>query len=142
MEKPNRLPRLRARSKLWSARPEQILPRSRVKWATDSSGNLQFFQNANTALSALSFPQGGNVGDRNALTGPGFWNVDMGVAKFFAVPWSERQRLQFRWDSFNTFNHPSFNPPNPTLLNTSSFGFIGSTSSTPRVMQLALRFEF
>jgi Carboxypeptidase regulatory-like domain len=109
---------------------------------TDSSGNLQFFQNANTALSALSFPQGGNVGDRNALTGPGFWNVDMGVAKFFVVPWSERQRLQFRWDSFNTFNHPSFNPPNPTLLNTSSFGFIGSTSSTPRVMQLALRFEF
>ncbi len=82
------------------------------------------------------------MGTRNAFNGPGFWNVDMGVSKRFTMPWSEKQKLVFRWDSFNTFNHPSFNPPASTLNNESSFGFIRSTSSTPRVFQLALRYEF
>jgi hypothetical protein len=111
------------------------------------SGNLQFFKDVNNALNSLSFPEGGLIGNRNAFNGPGFWNVDMGVSKGFAMPWSEKQKLVFRWDSFNTFNHPSFNPPgssgsNSTLSNLSTFGLITSTSSVPRVFQLALRYEF
>jgi hypothetical protein len=111
---------------------------------TDSGGNLQFFQNVTTALSGLSFPEGGMIGTRNAVTGPGFFNTDMGVAKRFAMPWSENHRLVFRWDSFNTFNHPNFAPPNSTLSNVSSFGFITSiaNNTAPRVFQLALRYEF
>jgi len=66
----------------------------------------------------------------------------MGVSKGFMMPWSEKQKLVFRWDSFNTFNHPSFNPPASTLSNLSSFGFITSTSSVPRVFKLALRYKF
>jgi len=43
----------------------------------------------------------------------------------------------------NTFNHPSFNGPgSATLSNTSSFGIINSTASSPRVSQIALRYEF
>jgi hypothetical protein len=110
---------------------------------TDANGNLQYFANPNTALSNLDFPFAGAVGNRNAATGPGFFNVDMGVSKAFQMPWSENQRLVFRWDSFNTLNHPSFNGPgSATLSNTSSFGFISSTASVPRVSQFALRFEF
>jgi hypothetical protein len=72
------------------------------------------------------------------------------------MPWSERQRLRLRMDSFNVLNHPSFNPPgtvggtngsgisgnNTSLSDTSTFGIITSTSSVPRVLQFALRYEF
>ena len=109
---------------------------------TDSGGNLQFFRDSAGALGSLSFPEGGMIGTRNALTGPGFWNIDMGVSKSFAMPYSEKHHLVFRWDSFNTFNHPSFDPPNSTLSKTSNFGFITSTASLPRVFQVALRYEF
>jgi hypothetical protein len=110
---------------------------------TDASGNLQYFANPTTALSNISFPFAGGVGNRNAAVGPGFFDMDMGVSKSFQMPWSDKQRLKFRWDSFNTFNHPSFNgPASATLSSTSSFGIINSTASTPRVSQFALRYEF
>jgi hypothetical protein len=123
---------------------------------TEGGNTLQFFKNVNTALASLSFPQGGDVGTRNDIIGPGFFNIDMGLTKSFKMPWSERQRLRLRMDSFNTFNHPSFNPPgtvggtngsgisgnNTSLSSASTFGIITSTSSTPRVLQFALRYEF
>jgi hypothetical protein len=110
---------------------------------TDANGNLQYFANPTAALANLSFPMAGGVGNRNAATGPGFFDLDMGVFKSFQLPWGEKQRLVFRWDSFNTLNHPSFSPPaTNTLSDTSSFGIINSTASVPRVSQFALRFEF
>ncbi|HEY2548717.1 MAG TPA: hypothetical protein VGI46_21760, partial [Candidatus Acidoferrum sp.] len=110
---------------------------------TDANGNLQYFANPTAALSNISFPYAGGVGNRNAAVGPGFFDMDMGVSKSFQMPWSDKQRLKFRWDSFNTFNHPSFNgPASATLSSTSSFGIINSTASTPRVSQFALRYEF
>jgi hypothetical protein len=110
---------------------------------TDANGNLQYFANPTAALANLSFPMAGGVGNRNAARGPGFFDIDMGVFKSFQMPWGEKQRLVFRWDSFNTLNHPSFNPPaTNTLSDTSSFGIINSTASVPRVSQFALRFEF
>lgn len=109
---------------------------------TDSGGNLQYFRSVTGALSSLSFPEGGMIGTRNAINGPGYWSIDMGISKSFVMPWSEKQRLVLRGDSFNVFNHPSFNPPASTLSNLSSFGFVTSTSSTPRVLQVALRYEF
>jgi Tol biopolymer transport system component len=47
---------------------------------------------------------------RNQLTGPGRNNWDMAPLKDFELPWfgTERSRLQFRWETFNTFNHPQW----------------------------------
>ena len=123
----------------------QVGPASNLKPGihTDAGGNLQYFQDQTAALAALSFPQGGDVGTRNALQGPGYTQVDMGVIKTFGLPWSENQKLKFRWDSFNTFNHPTFNgPASASLSSTGNFGIITSTASAPRVMQFALRYEF
>ena len=120
-------------------------PRSALKPGihTDAGGNLQYFANVNTALSALGFDENGQVGNRNVFNGPSFSNVDLGLAKSFKMPWSERQQLKLRWDAFNALNHPSFNPPGSnSLSNLGDFGLISSTASTPRVMQVALRFEF
>ena len=51
------------------------------------------------------------------------------------------QRLQFRAEVFNVTNTPSFNAPN-TAVDTAAGGRVTSTSSTPRQMQFALKYEF
>jgi len=50
-------------------------------------------------------------------------------------------RLQFRAESFNTFNHPHFNGPNANV-GASDYGFISSTIGSPRELQLALKLYF
>jgi carboxypeptidase family protein len=110
---------------------------------TDTAGGgLQFFANQDDALNALTFPQAGAIGNRNSFHGPHFSNVDLAVLKNFKMPWSEKQLLQFRWESFNAFNHPSFNNPAANFGDPGSFGVITSTLSNPREMQFALRYEF
>ena len=110
---------------------------------TDSGGALQYFASQSTAISSVGFPFGGGTGTRNAARGPGFSSVDMGVWKSFKVPKAERQQFILRLDTFNTFNHPVFNgPSSATIFDTSQFGIVTSTASTPRVLQVALRYEF
>jgi hypothetical protein len=105
-------------------------------------GSIQFFGNQGTALTALSFPlNGSSAGNRNVLRGQSFWNVDTTVLKNFSLPWSETQRIQFRWDSFNAFNNNSFALP-LTSIQMLQFGQIVNSVGSPREMQFALRFEF
>jgi Carboxypeptidase regulatory-like domain len=106
-----------------------------------TDGQVQFFANQTTANAAFAFPFGGGTGNRNAARGPNFSNVDMGLFKNFATPWSDRQHFQFRADAFNVFNNVSFAPPG-NLLDGGSFGVINSQENAPRVLQVALRFEF
>jgi len=106
----------------------------------DSSSTIQFFTDPTTALAALRFPRHGEIGNRNVLRGPGFWNIDTAVLKNFKLR-SETRRLQFRWEMYNTFNHNSFGLPNANITS-SSFGLITGSASAPREMQFALRFLF
>jgi len=108
---------------------------------TGSSSTLQFFRDPTAALGALRNPNNGEIGNRNNLRGPRFSNVDLAVLKNFKMPWSEKHRLQFRWEMFNAFNHPSFNEPNANF-NSGSFGVISGERSSPREMQFALRYDF
>jgi hypothetical protein len=97
----------------------------------------------------------GNVG-RNALSGPGFYNVDLGVAKSFALPWlGETSRLGFRVDAYNVLNHANLGNP-MTQLTETNFGvaFYGRSgvgngfpatsplNETPRILQLSVRMTF
>jgi carboxypeptidase family protein len=108
---------------------------------TDPGGVLQYFASQSAAINGVGFPFAGGTGTRNAARGPGFSSVDMGLQKSFKV--SERQQLKLRMDTFNTFNHPVFNgPSSATIFDTSQFGIINSTASTPRVLQVSLRYEF
>jgi hypothetical protein len=108
---------------------------------TTSSGTIQFFGDRTAALGALTFPQHGQIGNRNILKGPGFWNVDLAVLKNFQMPWSERQRLQLRWEMYNAFNHNNFGLPNATITS-ANFGVISASANNPREMQFAIRYEF
>ncbi len=76
---------------------------------------------------------------RNTYIGPGSFNTDLGLHKNFAV--TERAKAQFRFEAFNLFNN--VNLANPTGTVTSgNFMKITSTATDPRILQLALRFQF
>jgi hypothetical protein len=86
----------------------------------------------------------GNEG-RNTLRGPGAWNTDISLSRSFPI--SEKgQRLDFRAEAFNVFNHPRFlNPGSGVLptatMNSPAFGQITSARD-PRIMQFALKYIF
>jgi hypothetical protein len=93
----------------------------------------------------------GTIG-RNPLTGPGRNNWDMALLKNFTLPWfgSEHSSIQFRWETFNTFNHPEWKGVNAGCSDTTDFGQPCTTrkkgwinAAWPnRIMQLGLKFIF
>jgi hypothetical protein len=105
-------------------------------------GNLQYFASQANALSAFSFPFGGQIGSRNNLRGPGYYTVDLRLKKEIKLPGSERQKLQFFAEAFNAFNHENFVDPN-TNISSGSFGALTATRGEgARQMQFALRYQF
>jgi carboxypeptidase family protein len=102
---------------------------------------IQFFSDPTATLAGLPFPTALVIGNRNTLRSTGFWNIDLSVLKKWKMPWSEKHTLQFRWESYNLFNHNVFANPNLTITS-SSFGQITSSASAPREMQFALRYDF
>ena len=100
----------------------------------------------------------GNVG-RNILRGPKQFNMDFSISKRFRI--NEAKNIELRADFFNFFNNVNFaNPisnfaavpinlinPNTGRINPDGnvnlgFGQIISTSNNPRIIQLALKFNF
>ena len=85
----------------------------------------------------------GNLGF-DAITGPGRNNFDLSLIKNFAF--TERFRLEFRVDAFNTFNHPQFQGNADTGglgtgQGSGGFGVI-TQAYDPRELQLALKLIF
>jgi hypothetical protein len=75
---------------------------------------------------------------RNTYRGPGSFNTDFGLHKDFQF--TERQKLQFRFEAFNAFNNVNLSNPTATVT---SGNFMKITSAgDPRILQFALRFEF
>ncbi len=92
---------------------------------------------------------------RNILRGPGRNNWDMALLKNFQTPWfsGEHSTVQFRLETFNTFNHAQFQGINASCSGATAPGSpcngannIGngevSSAWAPRVMQLALKLIF
>lgn len=82
----------------------------------------------------------------NAFRGPGVEDFDISFFKNF--PFSESCSVQFRVETYNTFNHPQFN----TVYNNAQFnksgqqvnGLLGQISGDylPRQIQFALKVIF
>ncbi|MFL6254702.1 MAG: carboxypeptidase regulatory-like domain-containing protein [Pyrinomonadaceae bacterium] len=94
--------------------------------------------NNGVVVSATQWWCDGTVG-RNTFTGPGFWNFDFGLHKKFKI--TEGSSLQLQANAFNIFNHTNFGIPVGNI-NSPDFGKSTFTVGTPRVMQLAIRFDF
>jgi hypothetical protein len=128
--------------------------------AAGTFGVLRYNPDAFALPTGLTF---GNVG-RNTLRLPGRLNFDFGLFKRF--DFKERYAFEFRWETFNIFNHPQLDAvsgnTNATGTGaTSSMGCVNPATNTgggdacassgflvlnhshnPRIMQFGLRFQF
>jgi hypothetical protein len=83
----------------------------------------------------------GNIALQPVL-GPGQFNWDMSLRRKMALKKVEGSNLEFRADVFNTFNHPQFSNPSSNVGSATTFGVITATSTGPRIIQLALKYNF
>ena len=79
----------------------------------------------------------GNAG-AYSLSGPGSFDMDLGVSRFFKV--HESQKLEVRFEFFNATNHVRFANPVATVSN-AHFGQIQSAGD-PRILQAAMKYHF
>jgi len=91
-----------------------------------------------TALAGDLGTDVGNVG-RNVLRGPTQSNLDFSAGKRF--PLTESKGFEFRADFFNLLNHGDRDNP-ISDISAGDFGRIVSFSSSPRIIQLSLTFNF
>ena len=114
-----------------AGRPDVIAGSS----STGSKTVAQWFNTA--AFAAPAFGYFGNAG-RNLVRGPGVAKWDISVLKNFRF--SEHLNTQFRWETFNTFNHPNFDGVSGNF-GSGNFGQVTSARD-PRAMQFGLKVEF
>jgi hypothetical protein len=80
------------------------------------------------------------------LWGPGLWNYDMSLQKYFSI--TESKRLQLRGDFLDAFNHMNLGNPSATIADVADGGtaqplagrITGGSGS--RIIQLGLKFMF
>ena len=98
-------------------------------------------------VSQFVFPAQRTIGSlgRNTLITAGIATVDLGMSK--NITFSDTQRMQFRFEVFNLLNRANMGIPDTTVFNnrgvaTAGAGFIASTSTAARQIQLGLRFDW
>jgi len=145
-------------------RPNLLGPAVAAHRTIDSDGFPQYFNVTSFGTPLLSpgsnttytcpapagAPQDCNFGDmpRNAVSGPDYWDVDMGLSKDFAL--TEKSHIQLRAEAFNLFNHTNFSDPNTSVpdtggqLTSTNFGTFGEITSTlpARILQVAGKIVF
>jgi hypothetical protein len=86
-------------------------------------------------------PQPGQVGTlaRNAFNGPAFFNMDFAITKGIQI--RENLKLDLKGQAFNVLNHPTFFVGDQNI-NSTSFGQIQFTQSTPRIVQIGATLVF
>ena len=93
---------------------------------------------------AFALPATGTLGTTGVgvIVAPGFWEWDQTMVRQFRV--TESQHIEFRAEAFNVTNTERLGLPGVVLSSTSTFGKITSSAvgSTPRVIQLALKYVF
>ena len=72
--------------------------------------------------------------------GPGYANFDLMLGKRFDI--GGPRYGEFRIEAFNVLNHPSFGAPGRDFASPATFGMIRNTVSSPRVIELVLKFYF
>jgi hypothetical protein len=92
-----------------------------------------------TAFTTPAVGAFGNVGF-DSVRGPGRDNWNLSLFKSFLLNEARGSRLEFRAESFNTWNHTQFNGVSNTASN-SNFGQVTSAFD-PRVFQLGLKLFF
>src|ERR1700754_2255516 len=124
-----------------------IADEARIVGYVANNPNAQYIQ---AGLGALS------NGGRNTLQLPGINNLDFSIFKNFALGEGSK-KIQLRADFYNAFNHPQYAPGSVNgvePIDTTGVGQVNTVGQTdfdvpshvftshPRVIQLAVRFDF
>ena len=113
----------------------------------DLVGSISYPKTVNSWFntSAFAAPPPGTWGTLgyNSLRGPGRNNWNLSLFKQFVINEDRGSRIEFRADSFNTFNHTQFGGPGQnggisTNLGAGNFGAV-TGAWDPRVFQLGLK---
>jgi hypothetical protein len=132
----------------WELPSAAILVGSKPKTGAfiGQNGNPNLFKDPVAAQSDFRYSYPGESGQRNELRGPGYFGIDSGLSKTWAI--TESQDLKFSWEVFNVTNSVRFDvaplPQGNGQLEQPQgvFGNYNSTLTKPRVMQFALRYSF
>ena len=104
---------------------------------------------------AFAIPAAGVLGNlgRNALIGPGFYNLDVSLERAFAI--REGMRLSARASAFNLLNHANLGNPITALADpnfgialfgrqgfSTGFPAVAPLNETPRQLQFSVKFQF
>ncbi len=115
----------------------------------DANGNPQFFDNPGAINAGVNtggpvrLPYPGETGERNNFRGDGYFGLDSGLSKAWAI--RENSHLRFAWEVYNVTNTVRFDPAPPSLNGGLTSGTLGIASillTQPRRMQFSLRYDF
>ena len=89
----------------------------------------------------------GNM-ERNSVTGPAFWTIDLALSKLIAF--GAAQNLELRVEAFNLLNHFNWGNPGTNLNAPATFGRVQSLAGTPpnavvgtpRILQFGVKYGF
>ncbi|HEX4423960.1 MAG TPA: carboxypeptidase-like regulatory domain-containing protein [Terriglobales bacterium] len=113
----------------------------------DSNGSPQAFADPNAITTGYfngspernAYP--GEAGQRNQFRGDGYFGIDSGLSKSWAV--REGQEVKFAWEVFNVTNSVRFDVRSMNVdASSGGFGLYNSTLTTPRIQQFSLRYSF
>jgi hypothetical protein len=111
--------------------------------ARDSGGQPNAFKSQTVALNNIRPPYASETGERNFYRGDGYFSIDTGISKIFAI--AEKQQIKFAWEIFNVTNTMRFDPAsvsNNPFGNPGSYGRYTALLNQGRRMQGSLRFSF
>ena len=105
---------------------------------TDPRNELPYFNTSLFSPNALGTP---GTASRRSFHGPGAINFDLALRRFFKF--SDKRMMEFRLETFNTFNHAQFFGPVAVNgdIDSDLFGHVVN-AAPPRLMQAALKFTF
>ncbi|MBV8819904.1 MAG: carboxypeptidase regulatory-like domain-containing protein [Acidobacteriaceae bacterium] len=92
----------------------------------------------NPAAFAATAPLKFGTSGRDIIQAPSWWDTDISAFKNFPI--RESMYLQFRAEAFNALNNVKFFPPDMSVVSP-TFALLES-ADRPRVLQMALRFNF
>jgi len=129
--------------------PNGGAPHTFAHWFNTSVVAVPLAGKAATATTPAVQGQRGNA-PKVSFYGPGMTNFDTALFKNFPV--KDKVTMQFRLETYNTFNHSEFNGVNASAVfanassastpqTSSTFGRLSSTAN-PRYLQLALRISY
>ena len=109
-----------------------------LKLNHDPRNGMSYFDSSLFSQNALGTP---GSASRRSFHGPGTLNFDLALLRSFRL--SESKALQFRLETFNTFNHAQFFGPVAVNgdIDSDLFGRVVK-AAPPRLMQVALKFTF